>query len=166
MQTMTYFRIGLLAQIVIMFALPASAKPAKPNVIMIMVDDLGYGDLSCHGSTKIRTPFLDKFASEGIRLTSYYAGNPVCTPSRMALLTGSYPLRLGWRGGVLGYRIKLNNGLSPKAFTIAEAFKSAGYITGISGKWHLGNSDELQPMKQGFDMAYYCLLYTSPSPRD
>ncbi len=127
----------------------------RPNVILIMVDDLGYNDLSCYGSELIKTPVLDKFADEGVRLTSFYAGATVCTPSRMALLTGAYPSRVGWPGGVVGFRIKPVNGLSPDALTIAEVFKSKGYQTGICGKWHLGDSPELLPMNQGFDAAYY-----------
>ncbi len=135
------------------FALAAAAKP--PNLILIMADDLGYQDLSCYGSEKQKTPILDKLAKEGIRLTSFYAGATVCTPSRMALLTGAYPPRVGWRGGVVGYGIKTLNGLAPEALTMGEVFKGAGYQTALIGKWHLGDSAELQPMAQGFDVAYY-----------
>ena len=138
-------------------SLPATAlsAPAKPNLILIMADDLGYQDLSCYGSTKHKTPVLDKLAKDGIRLTSFYAGATVCTPSRMALLTGAYPPRTGWRGGVVGYGIKTLNGLAPEALTMGEVFKGAGYETTLIGKWHLGDSPELQPMNQGFDTAYY-----------
>ncbi len=134
-------------------ALAAAAK--QPNVILMMADDLGYKDLSCYGSEKQKTPVLDKLAKEGIRLTSFYAGATVCTPSRMALLTGAYPPRVGWPGGVVGYGIKTLNGLAPKALTMGEIFKGAGYRTALIGKWHLGDSLELQPMNQGFDTAYY-----------
>ncbi|MFT5468427.1 MAG: arylsulfatase A [Verrucomicrobiales bacterium] len=137
-------------------SIAAAAEPAsKPNVILIMADDLGYNDLSCYGSTKIKTPVLDQLAAGGVRLTSFYAGATVCTPSRMALLTGCYPTRLGWNGGVLGYRMKTTTGLAPEALTIAEVFKQAGYRTALSGKWHLGGSPELHPLKQGFDTAYH-----------
>ena len=98
------------------------ASPKQPNIILIMADDLGYGDLSCYGGDAIKTPVLDKVASEGMRLTSFYAGCTVCTPSRMALLTGAYPARVGWRGGVVGYGVKAVNGLAPEALTIAEVF--------------------------------------------
>ena len=131
------------------------AAADKPNVILIMADDLAYGDLTSYGSKRQRTPVLDKMAEEGVRLTSYYCGNTVCTPSRMALLTGAYPRRVGWRGGVVGYGVKAVNGLAPEALTIAEVFKSQGYKTAMSGKWHLGDSDEFLPMNQGFDSAYY-----------
>ena len=122
---------------------------------MMMADDLGYNDLSCYGSQKIRTPVLDKLAEEGLRLTDFYAGATVCTPSRMALLTGAYPSRLGWNGGVVGYRIKPVNGLAPEARTIGEVFRDAGYRTGLIGKWHLGDTAELHPQNQGFDKTFF-----------
>jgi arylsulfatase A-like enzyme len=131
------------------------AQADQPNVILMMADDLGYKDLSCYGSEKQKTPVLDKLAKDGIRLTGFYAGATVCTPSRMALLTGAYPPRLGWRGGVVGYGLKTLNGLAPEALTMGEIFKGAGYQTALIGKWHLGDSPELQPMKQGFDTTYY-----------
>ncbi len=127
----------------------------RPNVVLIMADDLGYGDLSCYGSRTIRTPVLDDLAHDGIRLTSFYAGCTICTPSRMALLTGAYPPRSGWRGGVVGYGVKLHNGLSPDAVTIGEVFKQAGYQTALIGKWHLGDTQMLAPMNQGFDTTFY-----------
>ena len=127
----------------------------QPNVILMMADDLGYNDLSCYGSQKIRTPVLDELAEEGLRLTDFYSGATVCTPSRMALLTGAYPSRLGWNGGVVGYRIKPVNGLAPEARTIGEVFRDAGYRTGLIGKWHLGDTAELHPQNQGFDKTFF-----------
>ena len=143
-----------LTAILLLTACVASAAD-RPNVVLMMADDLGFGDLSCYGSETIRTPVLDRMAREGARLTSFYAGGAVCTPSRMALLTGAYPTRLGWPGGVIGYRIDRASGLAAEARTIAEVFKDAGYATGMCGKWHLGDGDGMQPMKQGFDSAYY-----------
>lgn len=131
------------------------AAPKKPNVILIMVDDMGYQDLSSFGHPKIKTPVLDQLAKDGIKLTSFYAGATVCTPSRMALLTGAYPLRVGWTKGVMGYKMGWNDGMNPEALTIAEIFKSEGYETAISGKWHLGNLEGMRPHNQGFDSAYY-----------
>ena len=128
---------------------------ARPNVVLIMADDLGYHDLGCYGHPKIKTPALDRMAKEGARLTGFYSGATVCTPSRIALLTGAYPPRLGWKRGVMGYLIPKNMGLSPKALTIAEIFKTAGYATAISGKWHLGDTPGFLPPDQGFDHAYY-----------
>lgn len=147
---------GRLICFVMAMALSGLAAAAqKPNVVLIMADDLAYGDLSCYGSDRQRTPVLDKLAKEGMRLTNYFSGNTVCTPSRMALLTGAYPARCGWNGGVVGYGLKPHNGLAPEALTIAEIFKSQGYKTAISGKWHIGDTEELLPMNQGFDSAYY-----------
>ena len=104
----------------------SQAEPARPNVILMMADDLGYDDLSCYGSKRIESPVLDKMAREGIKLTSFYAGASVCSPSRMALMSGSYPTRVGWQKGVLGYGMKPYTGLSTDVVTIAETFKAGG----------------------------------------
>ncbi len=135
--------------------LAPSSQAAKPNVVLIMADDLGYHDVGCYGHPEIRTPVLDQLAKDGVRLTSFYSGATVCTPSRMALLTGSYPIRLGWSKGVVGYMMKKGTGMSPEALTIAEVFKSAGYRTGLFGKWHLGDEKPFLPHRQGFDETYY-----------
>ena len=134
---------------------PTAPAAERPNIILMMADDLGYNDLSCYGSERLRTPHLDKLAAGGVRLTSYYSGSTVCTPSRMALMTGAYPTRVGWPGGVMGYKIKRQNGLAPEALTMAEVFKQAGYATGLCGKWHLGEGEGMLPMGQGFDSTYY-----------
>ncbi len=139
------------------FSLPAWAESTrKPNVILIMADDLGYQDLGCYGHPSIKTPVLDQLAKEGIRLTNFHSGATVCTPSRMALLTGSYPVRLGWTQGVAGYLMGSKDGMSSDALTIAEIFKAEGYSTAISGKWHIGQLPGTRPHEQGFDSAYYC----------
>jgi len=130
------------------------AAPRRPNVILMMADDLASNDLSCFGGSRIQTPRIDQLASEGLRLTSYYAGSAVCSPSRMALLSGAYPARLGWRWGVLGYGFPKKTGMSPAVYTIAEAFRDAGYRTAMAGKWHLG-ARNMEPQEQGFDSAYY-----------
>lgn len=132
-----------------------SGTAKQPNVVLIMADDLGYHDLSCYGHPQIKTPVLDKLASGGIRLTNFHSGATVCTPSRMALLTGAYPSRLGWTKGVIGHMVSPKQGLSPDALTIAEIFKGQGYATGISGKWHIGRLPEFLPPRQGFDFSYY-----------
>ncbi|MES2982352.1 MAG: sulfatase-like hydrolase/transferase [Verrucomicrobiota bacterium] len=133
-----------------------AASDRKPNVILIMADDLGYQDLGCYGHPSIRTPVLDQLAKDGMRLTNFHSGAPVCTPSRMALLTGAYPVRSGWTQGVAGYLMGPKDGLSSEALTIAEIFKAEGYATGISGKWHIGQVPETRPHRQGFDSAFYC----------
>ena len=136
--------------------LPAFAQSdRKPNVILIMADDLGYQDLSCFGHPTIQTPVLDQLAKDGMRLTHFHSGAPVCTPSRMALLTGAYPVRLGWTQGVAGYLMGGKDGMSSDALTLAEIFKAEGYATGISGKWHIGQLPGTRPQDQGFDSAFY-----------
>ena len=146
----------LLALVLILeIASPLQAKERPPNVILIMADDLGYHDLSCYGHPKIKTPVIDGLARDGVKLTSFYAGSTICTPSRMALLTGAYPSRLGWTKGVVGYMMPKRHGLSPDALTIAEVFKSQGYVTGLFGKWHLGDEAPFLPHRQGFDQVFY-----------
>lgn len=149
-----------LTVLMVFMLLPLSAiadKSPLPNVILMMADDLANEDLSSYGSTRIKTPHIDQLASEGLRLTSYYAGSSVCSPSRMALMSGSYPARLGWRWGVMGYGMPMNTGMSSDVYTMAEAFRDNGYRTALAGKWHLG-SKNLSPEQQGFDSAYYIFM--------
>lgn len=143
--------------LLMLFLLPTNSIAAKspPNVVLIMADDLGYNDLSCYGSVMIKTPVLDQLAAEGVRLTSFYSGCTICTPSRIALLTGMYPVRCGWQGGVVGYGVKAQNGLSAETTTIAEVFKLAGYETALIGKWHLGDSAAHSPAAHGFNTTYF-----------
>lgn len=121
------------------------ALPPVPNIILIVADDLGYGDLGCYGQARIKTPNLDKLAADGMRFTSFYAGSTVCAPSRCALMTGLHTGHARIRG----------NGDVPLAagdVTVAEVLKEAGYRTGLVGKWGLGNENTSGvPQKQGFD---------------
>lgn len=121
----------------------------KPNVIIVMTDDQGYGDLSCMGATDFKTPNIDSLCCDGIRFSSMYSGSPVCSPSRACLLTGRYPGNAGVRAILAGHRKA--SGITPKVPTIATALKELGYATGISGKWHLGLKDECRPNNNGFD---------------
>lgn len=126
---------------------------SKPNFIIIFTDDQGYQDLGCFGSPDIQSPNLDKMAEEGIKLTNFYVAAPLCTPSRAALMTGSYPTRVNMAEGV-DFPVLLDGdskGLNPDEITIAEVLKSAGYKTGMFGKWHLGDQPEFLPTRQGFD---------------
>lgn len=150
-------RIALAYIIFLQLNVPALAGPKthSPNLILIMADDLGYHDVSSYGHPKIKTPVLDRLAQEGVKLTSFYAGATVCTPSRMALLTGAYPTRLGWSRGVVGHIMKKGQGLSPDALTMPEIFRDSGYRTAMFGKWHLGDDPSLRPHRQGFDTAFY-----------
>lgn len=124
----------------------------KPNFIIILADDMGYGDLSCYGNKKIKTPQIDQMAAGGIRFTDFHSNSAVCTPTRAALLTGRYQQRAGLQN-VLKVSDNKDNpaGLGEEEITFAEIMKKAGYQTGIFGKWHVGTKDESHPMNQGFD---------------
>ncbi len=130
---------------------PLAITPArKPNIVLILADDLGYGDLGAFGARAIRTPNIDRLAAEGARLTSFYASANVCTPSRAGLLTGRYPIRTGLARDVI--RQTDTNGLPLSEITIAEALKP-DYATAIVGKWHLGHVAPFWPPTQhGFDL--------------
>ena len=136
---------------------------AKPNFIVIFVDDMGYSDISPFAATQNRTPVLDKMAAEGMRLTSFYAA-PVCTPSRASLMTGCYPKRVGLEGSpstAMGVLFPGDpNGLHPDEITVAELLKSRGYATACIGKWHLGDQPEFLPTRHGFDY-YFGLPYSN-----
>ena len=120
-----------------------------PNVVLVFTDDQGYGDLSCYGHPTIHTPHLDRMAAEGAKLTQFYVGSPVCSPSRAALLTGCYPKRIGMERHVVFPADDW--GLNPDEVTLAELLRERGYATGIFGKWHLGHRPGLLPLDQGFD---------------
>jgi arylsulfatase A-like enzyme len=132
---------------------PSSAAPlTRPNVLFILADDLGYGDLSCYGRPDYKTPVLDAFATQGIKFMSAYAAAPVCTPTRCAYITGRYPQRLP-----VGLEEPLRDtsppdaGLPPTHPTIASLLKANGYDTSLIGKWHLGWKPEFGPNRHGFD---------------
>jgi arylsulfatase A len=167
---------------------PTAAPPAprpdapRPNIVIILCDDLGYGDVGCYGTEVIKTPNIDRLARQGVRFTSFYASNSVCTPSRAGLLTGRYSQRSGMTWILLpedepaGYRATKNFGqmmgrlgfvdLGPNAgttglpqseITLAEALKTAGYRTGMVGKWHLGDygaNPDHNPVRHGFDFYF------------
>ena len=132
-----------------------SAQSAQPNILLIYVDDLGYGDLGSYGHTVLKTPNIDALAADGLKLTSYYAPSALCSPSRAGLLTGRYPYRTG-----INSWIPDDSGvfLRSEEITLAETLKSAGYQTAHIGKWHLksglGRKNEPQPTDQGFDYFY------------
>ncbi len=134
----------------------AIAQPRAPNIVMILCDDLGYGDIGCYGSA-IKTPNIDKLAAEGIKFTHFYSGNPVCSPSRTALLTGRYPVRAGVPR-VLFPADK--TGLPLGEVTMAQILKSKGYRTACFGKWHLGHLEPYLPTNRGFDR-YFGIPYSN-----
>ncbi len=138
-------------------AASALAAPArKPNVVLIFADDLGYGDLGCYGG-KARTPNLDRLAREGMRFTQFLSANPVCSPSRAALLTGRYPTRVNMPRVLFPTDM---TGLPEDEQTIAQTLKPLGYKTMCIGKWHLGHLEKFLPTNRGFD-EYYGIPYSN-----
>ena len=139
----------------------SAADVERPNIVIIFCDDLGYGDLSCFGHPTIRTPQLDRMASEGQKWTSFYCAAPVCTPSRAGLLTGRLPIRNGMTSPE---RVVLfpdsGGGLPADEITIAELLKRQGYQTACVGKWHLGHLPQFLPTRQGFDR-YFGIPYSN-----
>ena len=129
----------------------------SPNIVFILADDLGYGDLSSYGSQTIETINIDKLADDGVKLTSYYAAQPVCSASRAAILTGAYPNRIGIYNA---FGPTSDSGISHNEYTLAEMLKENGYKTGIFGKWHLGSKKEFFPTNHGFD-EFYGILYSN-----
>ncbi|GMU23247.1 MAG: arylsulfatase [Phycisphaerae bacterium] len=128
---------------------PAEAAADQPNIIYIMADDLGYGDLGCYGQKRIKTPHIDRLAEEGTRFTQFYSGCTVCAPARSVLMTGQHTGHT-WVRGNTGRSGRVP--LRPQDVTVAEVLKSAGYTTGIVGKWGLGEPDTTGiPNRQGFD---------------
>ena len=144
-------------------------QSARPNIIFILADDLGYGDLGCYGRDDIRTPRLDAMAATGVRFTAHYANGPECSPTRTAFLTGRYQQ---WVGGLecaigtgnvgryddaIRLRATSDLGLPASIPTLSSVLKKAGYRTGIFGKWHLGYEPKFAPGRHGFDESYYCI---------
>ncbi|MBT8037786.1 MAG: sulfatase [Verrucomicrobiae bacterium] len=151
--------IALSAPLCLSAPLAGQNKPAaKPNFVIIFTDDQGYNDLGCFGSKRIKTPHLDQLAKEGRRFTQFYVPSSVCSPSRAALLTGSYPKRVGMHRHVLFPQS--NYGLNPEEHTIADQLRSVGYATACIGKWHLGHHPETLPRQNGFD-SYYGIPYSN-----
>ena len=124
----------------------------RPNIIVFMTDDQGYGDLSCMGTTDFLTPHIAELATTGARFTNWYSNSPVCSPSRASLLTGRYPGNAGVRAILAGHRKA--TGLTPEAPTIATAVRDLGYQTAMVGKWHLGLDEKCRPNQNGFDYFY------------
>ena len=145
-----YLLIGLL-----LFS--CGENETRPNIVFILTDDLGYGDLSSYGSKIINSENIDQLAKDGVKLTSYYAAQPVCSASRAAVLTGVYPNRIGIHNA---FGPNSNSGINHSELTLAEMLKENGYSTGIFGKWHLGSKKEYFPTNHGFD-EFYGILYSN-----
>ena len=138
----------------------------RPNIVLVFVDDMGYGDISCFGATAINTPCLDAIAAKGAKLNNFFAASPICSPSRFSCLTGRYPTR-GYVSGVFFPSVttkgRLFNkfmfkhgvtGICPDEITVAEALKASGYKTAMFGKWHLGDTAPMLPNDKGFEYFY------------
>jgi len=156
--------LGAAALAVTQFEFCAKKESAKPNVIFILADDLGYGELGCYGQEKIRTPHIDRLAAEGMKFTQHYSGSPVCAPSRCVLMTGKHTghayIRnndeMGYRGEVWrNPNLEGNRPMLENTYTIGRMFQKAGYTTGAIGKWGLGGPNNSgDPNNQGFDHWY------------
>jgi arylsulfatase len=161
----------------IMLLLPAATRATRaaraadrpPNIVLIFADDLGYNDLGCFGAPLIKTPRIDKMAAEGIRFTDFHVAAAVCTPSRAALMTGCYaqrvslgevPQKVGSAKSARVLYAQSPYGLNPAEITVAEVLQSAGYATGMVGKWHLGDAKAFLPTRQGFD-SYFGIPYSN-----
>ncbi len=135
----------------------SAGKTINPNIILIFVDDLGYGDLSCYGATQYKTPNLDRMAAQGVRFTSFMSAQAVCSASRAGIMTGCYPNRVGISGALMPDALI---GLNPSEEIIPEVLKKQNYKTAAIGKWHLGYQREFLPLQQGFD-EYLGLPYSN-----
>ncbi|OFX58412.1 MAG: hypothetical protein A2066_21250 [Bacteroidetes bacterium GWB2_41_8] len=132
----------------------------KPNVVIILTDDMGYGDISCYNQNQIKTPNIDRLATEGVRFTNFYVPTPYCAPSRASLLTGRFPLRHRMVENPAPDAGINDIGLNASEVTMGELFQGAGYHTQGIGKWHLGHKPEYFPVKHGFD-EYFGILYSN-----
>ena len=141
--------IGL-ASLLVVSPVAQSANAAQPNVVLIMTDDQGYGDLACHGNEMIQTPSLDALAKQSVRMTNFHV-DPTCSETRSALMTGRYSTRTGVWHTIMGRSI-----LRRDEVTMADVFKAGGYQTGIFGKWHLGDNYPFRPQDRGFGEVLIC----------
>lgn len=137
-----------LAWLLFMATVAAAAVESRPNIVMILVDDLGYADLACYGSKVQRTPNIDRLAAEGLRFTDFHSNAAVCSPTRVALLTGQYPQRYGIEAAIGFVR---DEGVPLSATMVSEVLRAGGYRTGVFGKWHVGHVERYGPNDQGFD---------------
>ena len=171
---MSIKQLTLTALLLAPLARPCAAEaplPAqKPNILVVLADDLGYGELGCQGNPEVPTPHIDSLATNGVRFTDGYVTAPVCTPSRAGLITGRYQQRFGHELNATGKQnLAENVGLPLSQQTLADYLKAAGYATGIIGKWHLGGTPKFHPQKRGFDEFFGFLheghFYTPPPYR-
>ena len=144
----------ILAAALLLGASSQAHAQRPPNVVLVMMDDLGYGDLGSYGASDVRTPNIDRLAREGVRLTDAYASGPVCTPTRAALISGRYPQRVGLEWFLTLSPADRERGLPASGESLPALLKTIGYATGLVGKWHLGWKPEFGPIAHGFDEFY------------
>ena len=159
---------SLLAILTFVFAMSCSGQKKTPpdldsdqvrlpNIVIILTDDQGYGDVGCYGTSRFKTPVLDKLASGGVRFTSFYVSQPVCTASRASIMTGCYANRIGISGA---FNPTSTTGIHQQEVLLPEILKEKGYATAIFGKWHLGNQEQFNPLNNGFD-EYFGLPFSN-----
>ncbi len=151
--------LGAIAAVILSCITAPAGAAEQPNLLLIIADDLGYGDLGCTGSQTIATPHIDALARDGVLCTQAYVASSVCSPSRAGLMTGRDPRRFGYEGNLnkeaSGYPTRLElQGLPSNEHTLANHLIAAGYQTALIGKWHLGTSDLFHPNRRGFE--YFC----------
>ena len=155
MKRKSKFESALIGFIVLFSQIACGGESRPANVIFILMDDMGYRDVSCYGATQVKTPNIDRMAAEGLKFTNFHAAASICSPSRAAFLTGGYPQRAGLYMGINQKReAHWFLGLNPDEITIAEQFKTQGYVTAMVGKWHLGHEEKFSYFHQGFDHYY------------
>src|SRR5688500_9987913 len=147
-------RLVLILAALILVATHQAPAQRPPNVVLVMMDDLGYGDLGSYGASDVRTPNIDRLAREGVRLTDAYANGPVCTPTRAALISGRYPQRVGLEDVLTVSPADRERGLPAPGTSLPALLKTNGYATALVGKWHLGWKPEFGPNAHGFDEFY------------
>ena len=153
MRILTSFLFGVVVVAARCPAVTLPQEPQRPNIVVILVDDLGFGDLGCYGATDLETPAIDQLVTRGMRFSSAYANCPVCSPTRAALLSGCYPEIVGVPGVVRTHSPLDSWGyLAPSSRLLAAELKDAGYQTACIGKWHLGDQSECLPNTKGFDL--------------
>lgn len=158
MENVTKWRLKrpVIALVLLTCVLPVLCQaqpPKRPNIVVILADDLGYGDLASYGSDRNQTPYIDQLAEKGLRFTDYHANGPMCTPTRVALMTGQYQNRFGaeLESALDGASVDGHGGLPTSVYTMAEALRDLGYETGMYGKWHMGLTHPFVPTQHGFN---------------
>lgn len=156
-------RIWVLLFACLLAIVAVHAHAAAPNVVLILCDDLGYGDLTCYGNEKLRTPNIDRLAREGVRFTDFYAAGTQCSPSRAGMLTGRYPVRFGLTGSLMA---NAGAGISASETILPQRLRTLGYATMLAGKWHLGDQPKYHPQRHGFDHFEGLLRGHDTDPRE